>query len=408
MGNRTDEKEFEIRSQKEVFSDYQKLLIALETADEISNYLAMLDNIATTDELNMLMPKLLNSLGHYALSDRVSVYTWTSSDRKILHRTYEWCAKDIPPVMRKMRNLQLCDMPNWIPVLHAGETVTSENWEAEEGKYQEERTFLKDQDVQSLMLIPILTDKNLKGFIWFDNPKQKQSVISIPFLRAVSGHIGGLRDKIYTMEGLEKKEFLRRMNHYIRTQINGIQGVVSIADCFPNNVEKQKECREKVRKASSQLLEMINNVLPVETVKPEKLKDQKDISLKGFHVLIAEDNELNMEITEFILKSRGMCITRAWNGTEAAELFAGSDEGTYDLILMDVVMPFMNGLEATRMIRCMERKDAKTIPIFAMTANAFREDMKMSRDAGMNEHIAKPIDEKRLIETIQRYLIKKI
>lgn len=110
-----------------------------------------------------------------------------------------------------------------------------------------------------------------------------------------------------------------------------------------------------------------------------ELKTQRK-SIKGIRILLAEDNALNMEIAEFILESEGAVITKAWNGQEAVDIFQNSDEGTFDIILMDVMMPVMDGLSATRTIREMDRKDAREIPIIAMTANAFDEDRKRSRE----------------------------
>ena len=111
-----------------------------------------------------------------------------------------------------------------------------------------------------------------------------------------------------------------------------------------------------------------------------------------------------MEIAEFILKNAGADVTKAWNGKEAVDCFMETEEGTYDVILMDIMMPIMDGLEATRHIRSMERKDAKKIPIFAMTANAFSDDKERSLQAGMNEHVSKPIEEKQLIRYIRKYV----
>jgi CheY-like chemotaxis protein len=127
-------------------------------------------------------------------------------------------------------------------------------------------------------------------------------------------------------------------------------------------------------------------------------------SLDGVSVLVVEDNELNMEITEFILEDEGMKVTKAWNGDEAVKIFADSEPGTYSVILMDMMMPVMDGLTATRNIRALDRSDAKEIPIIAMTANVFEEDVNASKEAGMNAHLAKPIDEKQLIKTIEELL----
>ena len=129
-------------------------------------------------------------------------------------------------------------------------------------------------------------------------------------------------------------------------------------------------------------------------------KDIPDKSIKGLHILLAEDNELNMEIAEFMLRNEGTEVTRAWNGQEAVEIFEKSKSGQFDVILMDIMMPVMNGYEATKRIRSMDREDAKVIPIIAMTANAFAEDRLKAKDAGMDEHIAKPVDVKRLVKVI--------
>ena len=132
-------------------------------------------------------------------------------------------------------------------------------------------------------------------------------------------------------------------------------------------------------------------------------KVQKDIpekSIEGLHILLVEDNELNMEIAEFMLRNEGADVTKAWNGRKAVEIFEKSRPDEFDVILIDIMMPVMNGYEAARMIRSMDREDAKVIPIIAMTANAFTEDKLRTKEAGMNEHIAKPVDTKRLIKII--------
>lgn len=125
-----------------------------------------------------------------------------------------------------------------------------------------------------------------------------------------------------------------------------------------------------------------------------------DSLLRGRKLLLAEDNALNMEIAEMLLEERGAVITKAWNGREAVERFETSPEGFYDLILMDIMMPELDGLAATRAIRALDRPDAKTVPIFAMSANSFPDDVQRSLDAGMTGHIAKPIDPAALIEAL--------
>ena len=138
--------------------------------------------------------------------------------------------------------------------------------------------------------------------------------------------------------------------------------------------------------------------------KREKQKDISEKSLKGLHILLVEDNELNMEIAELMFRNEGAVVTKAWNGQEAVEIFKKSRPGEIDVILMDIMMPVMNGYEATKIIRSMGREDAKVIPIIAMTANAFTEDRLKAKEAGMNEHIAKPVDANKLVKAIHELL----
>ena len=136
--------------------------------------------------------------------------------------------------------------------------------------------------------------------------------------------------------------------------------------------------------------------------KREEQKDVSEKSIKGLHILLAEDNELNMEIAEFVLQNEGADVTKAWDGQEAVELFRNSEPGEFDVILMDIMMPVMNGYETTKMIRSLDREDAKAIPIIAMTANAFTEDRIRAKEAGMDEHVAKPVDVDLLIKVIHK------
>ena len=135
----------------------------------------------------------------------------------------------------------------------------------------------------------------------------------------------------------------------------------------------------------------------------EKREEQKaatERSIKGLKILLAEDNALNMEIAEFMLQNEGACVCKAWNGQQAAEIFENSRPYEFDAILMDIMMPVMNGYEAAERIRSLDREDAKVVPIIAMTANAFTEDRIRAKEAGMDEHIAKPIDVKLLVKVI--------
>lgn len=375
---------------------------------------------------------------------------------------------------------------------------------------------------------------------------------------------------------IAKTDFLRRMSHDIRTPINGIIGMLSIADHFPDDAEKQTECRTKIREASGFLLELINNILDMnklesgslilehksfdlmeifsettnitsmnaqeygltvhvdssgvdhrylkgsplhlrqilqnltgnavkynrpggmidvsckelscsdgraefrficedngigmseefqkhafETFTQESAENQntytgtglglaitrqlvelmggtitlesklgvgskftveltfdideksgsmpagerqQPLSIGGMRILLAEDNALNMEIARFLLEKEGAVVTPAANGREALDIFAGAEPDSFDLILMDVMMPVMDGLTATRHIRELPREDARSIPIFAMTANAFQDDIQQSQEAGMNAHLSKPLQEDKLYSAISQYV----
>ena len=382
-----------------------------------------------------------------------------------------------------------------------------------------------------------------------------------------------------TLANAAKTDFLRRMSHDIRTPINGIRGMVQIADRFPNNAKKQAECRAKIMQSSDFLLDLVNDVLDMsklesgemqleevpfdlnellhdvgvllstqaqargitytvtmedkgekhvigsplhlrqvfqniggnaikygraggyvhvtcsivsqtkDTVRcrficedngngmseefqkhmfepfsqeksgarttyqgtglglsivkklvdamggtvtvvsekgvgttfiteiplkldpaafdAEKPEEEIDTTVfRGLHVLLAEDNEVNMEIAAFLLEDSGAEVTKAWNGAEGLEKFKASAPGTYDLILMDIMMPVTNGLEAAEKIRALDRPDSETVPIFAMTANAFSDDAARSRKAGMNEHLTKPLDLEKITKAVRKYCKK--
>ena len=154
-------------------------------------------------------------------------------------------------------------------------------------------------------------------------------------------------------------------------------------------------------------LSELRDILTAPYREPEKTEEE-DMSLQllsGKKILLVEDNEINQEIARAILEEVGLIIDTADDGTEAVERIETVQADTYDLILMDIQMPVMDGYEATRRIRALNDPAKAGIPIVAMTANAFEEDRQRAFEAGMNAHVAKPIDVPELMETLQRFLV---
>ncbi len=140
---------------------------------------------------------------------------------------------------------------------------------------------------------------------------------------------------------------------------------------------------------------------PSEEQKPAENAEMADLS--GMKILVAEDNEINMEIVTVLLSEAGVSVTQAFNGQEAVDRFKESVPGTFDAVLMDVMMPVMDGLEASRTIRALDREDARTVPILAATANAYQEDIRRTREAGMDAHVSKPLDIAALTMMLQKF-----
>lgn len=134
--------------------------------------------------------------------------------------------------------------------------------------------------------------------------------------------------------------------------------------------------------------------------------DQKaEVSLDGMKVLLVEDNELNMEIAKIMLEDEGIAVTTAENGQAAVDIFNNCTEGAFDAVLMDVRMPVMDGLAATKIIRALPKPDAATVPIIAMTADAYEEDVRKTEEAGMNVHLTKPVNPEELLQTLRNFYV---
>ncbi len=178
----------------------------------------------------------------------------------------------------------------------------------------------------------------------------------------------------------------------------GLAIVKKLVEAMGGRIELQSEIGEGTRFTFS-LPYMIDRSIDEAE---EERANRIGTGLKGSHMLLVEDNALNLEIAKFMLEDKEVIVDTAVNGKEAVKMFEKSAPFTYDLILMDIMMPEMDGVEATKIIRNMMRADAKIVPIVALSANTYAEDVKVSHDAGMDEHLSKPIDVERLYEVITK------
>lgn len=187
-----------------------------------------------------------------------------------------------------------------------------------------------------------------------------------------------------------------------RTNYNGIGLGMSIVKKLVDQMNGSIEVNSQIGKGS-----VVQIILPLrvdEAWSAQPVDEERNLrsNIVGMRVLLVEDNEINCEIVEFMLKDAGAEVVTANNGKAAVDAFTASAPGTFDCVIMDLMMPIMSGYEATRVIRSLDRPDAAVVPIIALSANAFDEDIAMAKDAGMNEHLAKPIDIQKIFKVMSR------
>lgn len=197
------------------------------------------------------------------------------------------------------------------------------------------------------------------------------------------------------------QEHYNEMSLYQGTGL-GMPIVKSLIDRMHGKIE----VRSEVGVGTTFTVTIPFEIAPESEVANNENENEEQVSLDNVKILLVEDNELNLDIAKYLLTDSGAQVTTVMNGDAAVREFQNTPVGTYDVILMDVMMPVMNGIEATQKIRALAREDAKTIPIIAMTANAFVEDVQAVKNAGMNDHLAKPLEMNKVIHTIGKYLNK--
>jgi CheY-like chemotaxis protein len=170
-------------------------------------------------------------------------------------------------------------------------------------------------------------------------------------------------------------------------------------DLMGGNIRVESE----VAKGSKFTVELAFDIDFEKKTETQVQEETENVNIAGMRILLVEDNELNMEIAQELLEAEGAKVSVSMNGQEALDKFLEMPAGSFDVILMDIMMPVMNGYEATRAIRNSAHAEAKTIPIVAMTANAYKEDVEQAMEAGMNGHIAKPIDVNLLLSVMEKY-----
>ncbi|MBQ1171420.1 MAG: response regulator [Lachnospiraceae bacterium] len=204
----------------------------------------------------------------------------------------------------------------------------------------------------------------------------------------------------------EPERELYEYSYQIWTSVNSIMGMLEMEERNAEDIELLKHIRKKETQAIQEVLEVADRItekLGIPRINHEEVLENKSFernSIRGKHVLLVEDNELNMDIAEYMLSEAGAVIAKAVNGLEAWEQYHTKPAGTFDAILMDIQMPVMDGYEATKRIRSSDHADAKTIPIIAMTAGVFSKDVEAAKQAGMNEYIIKPLNGKELVNAV--------
>ena len=396
--------------------DYKKAVEQENLAKDIVNVLYPNDNKMSGKELRLKQQYFFVSA---SIQAAVEKYKKTHDDIKKLHEKVVFQMNDTHPTMavaELMRILMDQEGLGWDDawavttrcVAYTNHTIMSEaleKWPIELFSRLLPRVYQIIEEINRRFIIEIQNkypgnyEKIKKMAIIYDG-QVKMAHLAIVAGYSVNG-VARLHTEI--LKNQELKDFYEMMPEKFNNKTNGItqrrfllHGNQNLAAWVTDHIgpdwvtDLSQISKLKVYADDEKALQEFMNI---------KFQNKQRLAK---YILLAEDNELNMEIAEFMLQNEGAEVTKAWNGQEAVEIFRKSGSGEFDVILMDIMMPVMNGYEAAKTIRSMDREDAKVVPIIAMTANAFTEDRLRAREAGMDEHIAKPVDGKLLIKVIHK------
>lgn len=266
------------------------------------------------------------------------------------------------------------------------------------------KALVVDNDVVVCQsIVAMLQEIGVRG-VWVDSGKKAVEEVRKRWEEGVHYDIILLDWKMPEMDGIETA---KRIRHIVGADVTII--IITAYDWLSIEHEaKMAGVNSLMSKPmfKTSLISAFNKILgEAEEEKEEKTPPAYDFT--GKRVLLVEDNAINTEVARMLLEAKGFTVDAAENGLRAMEMYGKSEEGYYDVILMDIRMPFMDGLTATQNIRYLSNADAKTIPIIAMTANAFEDDIEKSKAAGMNAHLAKPIEPERLYQVLHDFIFGK-
>lgn len=573
--------------------DYKQTIMNMEM---VLAKLLTLDHSMSEQQLDMQIPQLLEQIGEYTQSDRVYIFDCVSLDHRSYRNTFEWCKEGVHSLQERMQKLSAQTIPCWQKRFEQGDSVLIANIDDVQNEMPFEYELLQMRGVHTAIVVPVMSQNRLNGFMGLDNPGTEFGPLASKLLQDAGTHISYIREHHRTMQKehgqmkllaqafeevhkahVAKSEFLSRMSHDIRMPLNDIIGMMDISERSCEDVELMRANRMKTTTETNYLMKLLGDALemcklqdgsavlvqeefymadviaemiafaqargegkkitiaadiaenirysrvygspihvrqmlekiltnaiqynryegmvkfkariamenvarvvyeftiedngvgmepefidhifepfvqeamdvrssyqgtglgmtitksildlmdgnirvesrknagstftvtiPFEKVARDEFEGnmqkgtvQPDVT--NMRILLAEDNDINRDVVKFILEDAGAKVHAVSDGYQAVEAYLNAPENTYDVILMDVMMPNIDGLEATRIIRGQKRADARTIGIVALSVNVFAEDVHRTRAAGMNEQLTKPLNTEKMLRTIARY-----